>query len=73
MYVKFDGELKSKKGIDQKSDATTNFIHTMTDEGLEEEYKCFSDSPNYYHQRCLLSSDIYTIRDIICGKNEHIN
>ena len=67
MYVKIDGELKSIKRIELKSDASTILIHTVTDEGLEEEYKCFSDSPNYYHLRCLLSADIYIISDIICG------
>ena len=72
MYVKIDGELKSIKRIELKSNATTILIHTITDEGLEEEYKCFSDSPNYYHLRCLLSADIYIISDIICGNKEQI-
>ena len=72
MYVKFDGELKSIKRIELKSDAATILIHTIIDEGLEEEYNCFSDSPNYYHMRCLLSADIYIICDIICGNKEHI-
>ena len=45
---------------------------TITDEGLEEEYKCHSDSPNYCHLRCLLSSDIYIFSDINCGNEEHI-
>ena len=72
MYVKIDGELKSMKRIELKSDSTTILIHTITDEGLEEEYKCTSDSPKYYHLRCLLSADIYIISDIICGNKEHI-
>ena len=72
MYVKIDGELKSIKRIELKSDATTILIHTITEEGLEEEYKCFSDSPNFYHLRCLLSADICIISDIICGNKEHI-
>ena len=72
MYVKIDGELKSIKRIDLKSDATTILIHTITDEGLEEEYKCFSDSSYYYHLRCLLCADIYRIGAIICGNKEHI-
>ena len=38
MYFKIDGELKSKKRIELKSDETTILIHTITDEGLEEEY-----------------------------------
>ena len=72
MYVKIDGEIKSKKGIELKSDATTILIHTITDEDLEEEYTCFSDSPNFYHLRCLLTADIYILSDIICGNEEHI-
>ena len=72
MYVKIDGELKSIKRFELKSDATTILIHTITDEGLEEEYKCFSDSTNYYHLRCLLSADIYILSDIICGKKDRI-
>ena len=72
MYVKIDGELKSLKRIELKSDATTILIYTITDEGLEEEYKCHSNSPNYYHLRCLLSADIYIISDIICGNKEDI-
>ena len=68
MYVKIDGELKSIKRIELKSDATTILIHTITEKGLEEEYKCFSDSPNYYH----LSADIYIISDIFCSNKEHI-
>ena len=72
MYVKIDGELKSIKRIGLKSDATTILIRTITEEGQEEEYKCHSDSRNYYHLRCLLSADIYTISDIICGNKQHI-
>ena len=72
MYVKNDEELKSIKRIELKSDATTILVHTITEEGQEEEYKCFSDSPNYCHLRCLLSADIYIISDIICGNKGHI-
>ena len=72
MYVKIDGEMKSIKRIKLKSDATTILIHTILDEGLEEEYKCHSESPNFYHLRCLLCADIYIISDIICGNKEHI-
>ena len=72
MYVKIDGELKSIKRIELKSDATTILIHTITDDGLEEEYRCFSDSPNSYHLRCRLSADIYIFSDILCGSKEHI-
>ena len=38
MYFEIDGELKSIKRIELKSDETTILIHTITDEGLEEEY-----------------------------------
>ena len=72
MYVKIDGELKKVKRIEIKSDATTIVIHTKTETGLEEEYKCYSDSPNYYHLRSLLSADIYIPSDITCGNEEHI-
>ena len=72
MYVKINGELKSIKRIELNSESTTILIHTITDEGLEEEYKCISDSPNYNHLRCFLSADIYIISDIICGNEEHI-
>ena len=63
--------IEANKKIELKSDATTILIHTIIDEGLEEEYKCFTDSPNYYHLRCLLFVDIYIISDIICGNKEH--
>ena len=69
MYVKIDGELKKVKRNETKSDPTTIVIHTKT--GLEE-YKCYSDSPNYYHFRSLLSADIYIPSDIVCGNKENI-
>ena len=72
MCVKIDRELKSIKRIELKSDATTILIHNITDEGLEEAYKCFSNFPNCYHLRCLLSADICIKSDIICGNKEHI-
>ena len=72
MYVKIDGELNSIRRIELKSHALTILIHTTTEEGIEEEYKCHSDSANYYHLRCLLSADINIISDIICGNEEHI-
>ena len=71
MYVKSDGELKSIKRIKLKSDATAILVHTLTEKGQEEEYKCFSDSPIYYHLRCLLSADIFIINDITSGNKEH--
>ena len=72
MYVKIDGELKKVKRIEIKSDATTILTHTKTEAGLEEEYKCYSDSPNYYHLRSLLSADIYIASDLVCGNKENI-
>ena len=72
MYVKIDGQLKKVKRIEIKSDATTILIHTETETGLEEEYKCYSDSPNYYHLHSLLSADIYIPSDIVCGNKENI-
>ena len=71
MYVKIDGVLKSIERIELKSDALTILIHTITEEGQEEEYTCHSDSPYNYHLRCLLSADIYIVSDIICGNKEH--
>ena len=72
MYVITDGELKKVKRIEIISDATTILIHTKTETGIEEEYKCYSDSPNYYHLRRLLSADIYIPSDIVCGNKENI-
>ena len=72
MYGKFDGELKSIKKIELKSDALTILFHIITEEGQEEEYTCQPDFPNYYHLRCLLSADIYILSDNICGNKDHI-
>ena len=72
MYMKIDRELKKVKRIEIKSDATLIVIHTKTETGLEEEYKCYSNSPNYYHLRRLLSADIYIPSDNVCGNKEHI-
>ena len=73
MYVKIDGELKKVKRSEIKSDATTIVIHRETETGLEEKYKCYSDYPNYYHLRNLLSADIYIPSDTVCGSKENIN
>ena len=72
MYVTIDGDLKSMKRIEMKSEATTILVHTLTEEGQEEEYNCFFDSRNYYHMRCFLSADIYIFKDIVCGNKHHI-
>ena len=42
VYLKIDGQLKSIKQIELASDSTT---------GIEEVYKCPSESPNYCHLR----------------------
>ena len=67
-----DGELKSIKTIELKSDALTILIHTITEEGQEQEYTRHPDSPNYYHLRCLLTADIYILSDILCGNKDRI-
>ena len=72
MYVKIDGELKSIKRIELKSDALTILIQTITEQRQVEEYTCHPDSPSYYHLRCLLIADIYILNDIICGNKDHI-
>ena len=72
MYVKIDGKLKKVKRIELKFDSTTIGIHTKTVTGLDEEYKCYSDSSNYHHLRSLLCADIYIPSDIVCGKKENI-
>ena len=71
MNVKTDGDLKKVKRIEIKSDSKTILMHTETETGLQEEYKCYSDSPNYYHLRSLLSAVIYIPSDIVCGNDEH--
>ena len=72
MYVKIDGELKSIKRIELKSDALTILIYTITEEGQEEEYTCHPDSPKYYRLRCLLTAVIYILSDNIRGNKDHI-
>ena len=72
MYVKIDGELKKVKRIKIKADSTAILIHTKAETGSEEEYKCYSDSPNYYHLHRLLSADIDIPSGIVCGNEEHI-
>ena len=72
MYVRIDRELKSIKRIELKSDALTILVHTITEEGQEEEYTCHPDSPSYYHLRCLLTADMCILSDNICGNKDHI-
>ena len=68
MYVKIDGQLKTIKRDELTSDSTTILLHIEIETGIEEVYKCPSESPNYYHLRKLLSSEIYISSDIVCGK-----
>ena len=72
MYVKIDGQLKTIKRIELTSDSTTILLHIETETGKEEVYNCPSESPNYYHLRKLLSSEIYIQSDIVCGNEDLI-
>ena len=67
MYVKIGGQLKAIKRIELTSDSTTILLQIETETGKKEVYKCPSKSPNYYHLRRLLSSEIYIPSDIVCG------
>ena len=51
MYVNIDGQLKSSKRIELSSDSATILIHTERQTGMEEVFKCPSDSPIPYHLR----------------------
>ena len=66
MYVKTDGKSKAIKRTELTSDIKTIQLHIETETGTEEVYKCPSESPNYYHLRKLLSSQIYIPREIVC-------
>ena len=70
MYMKNEGQLKTMKGIELTSDSKTILLHIETETGIEEVYKCPSESPNIYHLRKLLSSEIYIPSDIFC-RNEN--
>ena len=72
MYVKNDGQTKAIKRIELTSDSKTVLLHIEMERGTEEVYNCPSESPNYYHLRKLLSSEIYIPSDIVCG-NEDFN
>ena len=67
MYVKIDGQLKTIKRIELMSDSKTILLHIETETGTEKVYNCPSESPNYYHLRKLLSSEIYIPSDIVYG------
>ena len=72
MHVKIDGQIKAIKRIELTSDSKTILLHIETETGKEEMYKCHSESPNYYHLRKLLSSEIYFPSDIVCGNQNVI-
>ena len=72
MYVKIDGQLKTTKRIELTSDSKTIRLHIETETGKEVVYNCPSGSPNYYHWRKLLSSEIYIPCDSVCG-NENFS
>ena len=67
MYVKIDGKTETIKRIELTSDSTTILLHIGTGTGKGELYNFPSGSPNYYHLRKLLSSEIYIPSDIVCG------
>ena len=71
MYVKKDGQLKAIKRSEVTSNSKTILLHIKTETGKEEVYTCPSGSPNYYHLRKLLSSEINIPSDIVCG-NENL-
>ena len=68
MYDKIDGQIKTIKGIELTSDSKTILLHIETETETEEVYNCPSESPNLYHLRKLLSSEIYIPNEIVCGK-----
>ena len=72
MFVKIDGQLKTIKKMELKSDSKTLLLDIETETGTEEVYNCPSESPKYYHLRKLLSSEVYIPSDIVCG-NENFN
>ena len=67
MYVKNDGQIKAINRIELTSDSRTIVLHIETETGKEEVFNCPSGSPNYYHLRKLLSSEIYIPSNIVCG------
>ena len=72
MYVKTVGQLKAIKRIELMSDSNTIELLIETETRREEVYKCPSESPNYYHLRKLLSSDIYIPSDFVYGNEDFL-
>ena len=72
MYVKIDGQLKTIKRIELTSGSQTILLYIETETGKEEVFNCPSGSPNHYHLRKLLFSDIYIPSDIVCGNENFI-
>ena len=72
MYVKIDGQLKTIKKIELTSDSKTILLHIETEKGTEEVYNCPSESPNYFHLRKLLSSEVYIPSNIVCGNEDFL-
>ena len=72
MYKKIDGQLKTIKRTELKSDSKTILLHIETETGTEEVYNCPSESPNYYDLRKLLSSEVFIPSDIVYGNENFI-
>ena len=72
MYVKIDQQLKAIKQNELTSNSTAILLHIETETGTEEGYKCPSESPNYYHLRQPLSSDLYIPTDLVCGNEDFL-
>ena len=70
--MKIDGQLKAIKKTELTSDSKTILLHIETETGKEEVYNCPTGSPNFYHMRKLLSSEIYVPSDIVCGNESFI-
>ena len=70
MYVKIDGQLKTIKRIELKSDSTTILIHIETEKGTEKVYNCPSGSRNFYLLRKLLSSESLIPGDTVCENED---
>ena len=72
MYVKIVGQIKTIKRFELTYDSKTILLHFESERGTEEVYDCPSESPNYYHLRKLLSSEIYFPSDTVCGNENFI-